>query len=106
MRTYVDLFFSSESDAALDVVSKVRELAGVDFVSGPHDLLFSWQTVDEFRTMLEKVHRALAGSGIVYRIETVLDDAGYVDPVPWPPPTRPGEPIPHPGYGRPERRRP
>lgn len=99
MHTYVDLYFSPDDVSPLDLAAKVREVAGLEFVIGPHDLVFEWSAVEEFRATLARVHRAFAGTGIHYRIETVLDEPTFVAPVPWPPPL-PGRATPHPGYDR------
>ncbi len=100
MHTFVDLYFSPAHASPLDLAARVREEAGLEFVIGPHDLIFEWRTVEEFRSTLGKVHAALAGSGVLYRVETVRDEPTFVEPVPWPPPIHEGGPAHHPAYDR------
>jgi hypothetical protein len=97
MHSYVDLFFSPDGASPLEISDRLKKVAGLSFIIGAHDLAFEWTNVDEFRDQLQKVHEALRGSGILYRIETVADEPGFVEPVPWPPPIHRG-PAPHPGY--------
>jgi hypothetical protein len=84
MHSYVDLYFTPESESPLEISKRIRDVAGLSFIAGPHDLAFEWTTEEQFRTILSKVHRALKGTGILYRVETVLDDPAFVEPVPWP----------------------
>ncbi len=101
MHSYVDLYFAPESVSPLELAERIRERAGLEFIMGPHDLSFDWASVDEFRATLAKVHEALKGTGVLYRIETVRDEPTFVEPVPWPPPLRDGGPVHHPAYGGP-----
>ncbi len=97
MHSYIDLFFAGEGVSPLAVSDRVRSLAGLDFIIGPHDIAFEWHTVDEFREKLGKVHSALKGTGVFYRIETVTDEPGFVEPAVWPPPALQSHTT-HPGY--------
>ena len=97
MHSYVDLFFTSEGVSPLDISDRIRATAGMEFIIGPHDIAFEWHTVDEFRSKLGKVHQALKGTGVFYRIETVTDEPGFVEPVVWPPPAIQRNTV-HPGY--------
>ncbi|HTS33701.1 MAG TPA: hypothetical protein VMI55_07195 [Thermoplasmata archaeon] len=97
MHSYVDLFFAPEGTSPLDVSERLRKHTGLSFIIGPHDLAFEWRTMEEFRDHLAKIHAALQGTGVLYRVETVPDEPAFVDPVPWPPPISRG-PTPHPGY--------
>jgi hypothetical protein len=97
MHSYIDLYFSAEGISPLDVSDRVRAAAGYEFIIGPHDIAFEWHTVEEFRTKLSKVHAALKGTGVFYRIETVSDEPGFIEPVVWPPPMVGRNPT-HPGY--------
>ena len=101
MRTYIDLYFAPESASPLDLARRIRERAGLGFIIGPHDLAFDRTTVDEFRSTLARLHDALKGSGALYRVETVPEEPTFVEPVPWPPPLRPGGPAQPPAYDRP-----
>ena len=84
MHSYVDLFFTPESDSPLEISKRIRSAAGLSFIVGPHDLAFEWTTEEEFRTTLTKIHQALKGTGVFYRVETVTEEPAFVEPVPWP----------------------
>jgi hypothetical protein len=97
MHSYVDLYFTPEGISPLEISERLKRTAGLTFILGPHDLVFEWKTVDEFREILGKVHDALQGTGVTYRIETITDEPGFLEPVGWPPPLV-GEPPTHPGF--------
>jgi hypothetical protein len=97
MHSYVDLYFASDGDSPLDIADRLRATAGLSFVVGSHDLAFEWDTVDQFRTTLGKIHTALQGTGVSYRVETVAEEPKFVDPIPWPP-LLPRSPPTHPGF--------
>lgn len=99
MRAYIDLHFSPEGVSPLEVGERLHRMADLEFIVGPHDLVFSWAGVDEFRDQLQRIHEALKGTGVTYRIETVSDDPLLGEPMSWPPPLK-EEPTPHPAYGR------
>ena len=80
----------------LEISERLRKTAGLSFIIGPHDLAFEWGNVEEFQSMLTKVHEALRGTGVFYRVETVSEDPAYIEPIPWPPPISRGRT--HPGY--------
>ncbi|HTW55764.1 MAG TPA: hypothetical protein VMG36_04870 [Thermoplasmata archaeon] len=98
MRSYVDLYFAPGDVTSLEIADRIRRATGLEFVLGPHDLLFEWETVDQFRGTLQKIHDALRGTGAFYRVETVVDDPSFVPPVAWPPPIEGGPPGHHPAY--------
>jgi len=97
MHSYIDLFFAADGVSPLEISDKIRAMAGMEFIIGPHDIAFEWHTVEEFRTKLAKVHAALGGTHLFYRIETVTDEPGFVEPVVWPPPAVHHNTV-HPGY--------
>ncbi len=97
MHTYIDLYFTPDSASPLEIAKRVRQHAGLSFIIGPHDLAFEWKTEAEFHECLEKIHSALKGTGVLYRVETVAEDPGYIEPIPWPPPLPRNDPI-HPAY--------
>jgi len=97
MHSYIDLFFASDGVSPLEISDRIRSMSGLEFIIGPHDIAFEWHTVEEFRTRLGKVHSALHGTGVFYRIETVTDEPGFVEPVVWPPPAVQHNTV-HPGY--------
>jgi len=100
VRSYVDLYFAPESVSPLDLAQRIRERAGLEFIIGPHDLVFEWTSVEAFRATLAGLREALQGSGVLYRVETVPEETTFVEPIPWPPPIRSGTPSPHPAYDR------
>jgi hypothetical protein len=85
MYTYIDIFFSPEGTNPLDVADRLRSAASLAFIVGPHDVLFEWRTVEEFRDRLTKIHEALAGTGVSYRVQSMEDTPDFVEPVSWPP---------------------
>jgi len=97
MHSYIDLYFTPEGVSPLEVSERLRKTAGLSFIIGPHDLAFEWETVEQFREQLHRVHEALRGLGVSYRVETVAEDPAYVEPIPWPPAFNRG-PTTHPGY--------
>jgi len=97
MHSYVDLYFTPESLSPLEISERVRNVAGLSFIMGAHDLVFEWANETEFRERLAKIHEALKGTGILYRVETVSDDPGFIEPLPWPPPMPRRDPV-HPAY--------
>jgi hypothetical protein len=97
MHSYVDLYFAANGASPFEVSDRLKSAVGLEFIIGPHDVAFEWHTVEEFRERLTKLHRALDGTGVVYHIETVSDEPGFVEPVVWPPPISRGTPT-HPGY--------
>src|SRR5208283_4684530 len=76
-------------------------VAGLSFIIGPHDLVFDWNFEKEFQERLAKIHEALKGTGILYRVETVSDAPDFAPPIPWPPPMPPPDPQAPPFLGRP-----
>lgn len=84
MHSYIDLYFTPDSESPLEISKRLHKVAGLPFIIGPHDLAFEWKTEEEFRAILAKVHAALKGTGIFYRVETVPEDPAFNQPVPWP----------------------
>ena len=97
MHSYIDLFFTPESAPPLEIAKRLRERAGLSFIMGSHDLAFEWRTEEEFHEQLGKIHGALKGTGVLYRVETVQEDPTYIEPIPWPPPMPRNDPV-HPAY--------
>ena len=98
MHSFIDLYFAPENLSPLDLAERIRARTGLEFVMGAHDLAFDWATVEEFRGTLAKLHEALRGTGVLYRVQTVADEPTFVEPVPWPPPLHKQGPAPHPAY--------
>ena len=97
MHTYVDLYFTPESASPLVLSERLRSIAGLSFIIGPHDLVFEWNLEHEFQERLARIHEALKGSGVLYRVETVSEAPDFVPPMPWPPPMPRRDPE-HPGF--------
>ena len=97
MHAYIDLYFSPEGVSPLEIAERVHQHVGLTFIVGEHDLVMEWSTPAQFRILLDKVHEALKGTGVRYRVESVLDDPTFVDPIPWPPPMSDTE-RQHPAY--------
>lgn len=97
MRTYVDISFSSDGTVATVVADRIREIAHVSLITGEHDIVFDWTTVEEFRERIRAIHNALAGTRAMYRVETVLEDGEGGLLSSWPPSLR-AEPEENPGY--------
>jgi hypothetical protein len=97
MHSYIDLYFSPEGVSPLEVSDRLRAMAGLSFVVGSHDLAFEWDTIEQFRVTLGKIHEALEGTGVTYRVETVAEEPQFVPPIPWPP-VLPRTPPTHPGF--------
>jgi hypothetical protein len=97
MHTYVDLYFAPEGVSPLEIADRVRKAAGLSFIIGPHDLAFEWTTIEQFHELLGKIHAALRGTGVVYRVETVAEEPAFIEPIPWPPPLSRGHAT-HPGF--------
>jgi hypothetical protein len=97
MHSYIDLYFAPDGVSPLEIADRLRMAAGLSFIMGPHDLAFEWTNVEEFREMLARVHAALRGTGVTYRVETVSEEPAFVEPIPWPPPAG-STPASHPGF--------
>jgi hypothetical protein len=86
MRSHIDLYFAPGDVTPLEIADRIHRATGLPLVRGPHDLSFEWETVEQFRGILSKVHAALRGSGAFYRVETVIDTPEFAAPLPGPPP--------------------
>jgi hypothetical protein len=85
MYTYIDIFFSPDGTNPLDIAERLRSEASLPFIVGPHDILFEWRTVEEFRERMTRIHAALRGTGATYRVQSVEDTPSFVEPASWPP---------------------
>jgi hypothetical protein len=97
MHTYIDLYFTPDSASPLELSDRLRTVAGLSFIIGSHDLVFEWDFEREFQERLAKIHEALKGTGVLYRVATVSDEPGFIPPIPWPPPMPRRDPE-HPGF--------
>jgi len=62
MITFIDLTFSPNGSDASVVSDRSQHLEGISSVMGEHDLLFHWNTAEEFSERLKSIHEALAGT--------------------------------------------
>jgi hypothetical protein len=85
MYSYVDLYFSPDAMTPLEVAERLKRAADVTYIVGPHDLCFSWRTVEEFRDRMHRIHAALKGTGVSYRVESVEEHPAFLEPETWPP---------------------
>ncbi len=76
MHSYVDLYFTPESRSPIEISERLKAVAGLSFIMGPHDLVFDWEHESDFQERLSKIHEALKGTGVLYRIETVTEEPG------------------------------
>jgi len=97
MHSYVDLYFTPETIPPLEISKRLSDVAGLSFIIGPHDLAFEWKTEEEFHFRITKIHSALKGTGVLYRVETVPQGPAFIDPLPWPSPLPRNNAI-HPVY--------
>lgn len=86
MITYVDLYFPASPVDASAIAERLRTQVGLSFIRGHHDLFFRWEKFEEFERWIDRIHTALAGTGVIYRFiskeeeqETARDFVG------WPP---------------------
>jgi hypothetical protein len=83
MRSYIDLYFTPGPTPPLEISKRLSQMAGLSFIVGTHDLTFQWITEEEFYDRLSKVHAALEGTGVSYRVETILEGPESITPIPW-----------------------
>jgi hypothetical protein len=97
MITFVDLIFSPEGVPAGVAIDRLQRLDGVTSVMGEHDVLFRWQTTEEFTRKMQLIHEELRGTGAQYRIHTVEDSYQSMAPLTWFPGTE-ADTSGHPAY--------
>jgi hypothetical protein len=100
MRTYVDLTFSADGPSPVELAEEFKRVMGLSFIVGEHDLVFEWETPEEFRERLEQIHQILRPTGAYYRVATAEEEVGISPAVAWPPALN-AEPRPHPAYSEP-----
>jgi hypothetical protein len=83
MRSYIDLYFTPGPILPVEISKRLMRTAGLSFIVGTHDLTFQWTTEEEFYGRLAKVHAALEGTGVSYRVETVIEGPESITPIPW-----------------------
>ncbi len=69
MRTYVKMYFSSEGAGPLDVVEDLKKM-GFRTEVGDYDFSISWETPEQYGSIVRKLHGTLAGSRVRYTIMT------------------------------------
>jgi hypothetical protein len=97
MRTYVDLTFSTAGTNPTVAIDRLQTLAHVTLLTGEHDIVFRWDSVEEFRSHITAIHNALAGTGVRYRLRTEAEKPLVPEPGQWPPSARDGEQV-NPAY--------
>jgi hypothetical protein len=73
MRTYIDVWNAGEGVERIDIARRMESI-GMRTIAGHHDWFFDWSQDKDFKEMLSKVHKALQGSGVFYRTETLSDE--------------------------------
>jgi len=86
MRSYIDLSFTPGPIPPVEISRRLLQMAGLSLITGTHDLTFEWETEEEFQTRLSKIHAALTGTGVSYRVETIIEEPTAGSPAHWPPP--------------------
>jgi hypothetical protein len=69
MRTYVKMYFSSEGAGPLDVVDDLKKM-GFRTEVGEFDFSISWETPEQYGTIIKRLHSTLAGTRTRYTIMT------------------------------------
>lgn len=74
MKTYLQIWYNSDGNCSspTDVNSRLMSL-GFSLVRGPYDYVYEWEsnkTLDDVLRLGDKVHLTLAGTGVLFKIET------------------------------------
>jgi hypothetical protein len=69
MITYVKLYFSSEGASPLDIVEELRSI-GFRTEVGKYDFSITWDTPEEFGSIVKRLHSTLNGTRVRYTIMT------------------------------------
>ena len=73
MKTYLTVYFSSEGAKPSTVTDALLDL-GFKATRGPHDFVYEWADAREVQDLVwfaDKVHAALEGNQVLYKLETV-----------------------------------
>lgn len=97
--TFINLIFNTDTADAVEIASLLRDIPGLKFVQGEHDMMFRWSQVSEFEEKIHGIHRALTGTGTMYRVYTVEEEADSTVLAGWAP-LLGSEPREHPGYAQ------
>lgn len=72
--TYVEMTFNSEGKSAVEVIKILDEL-GFKPMRGQHDFVYDWgsdePTMDQIKSLLEKLHSRLKGAHVLYQVSTI-----------------------------------
>jgi len=74
MRTYLSVMFSSDGARPSDVVERLQ-MIGFRPTTGNYDFIYEWDrhaTVEDSIYFADKVHEALDGLGVLFRLETEI----------------------------------
>lgn len=87
MRTYVDVYFTAGGAAPMKVAEAIRSVAGLSFVFGEHDLVITWDKVEELHEAIERLNKAADHMGVFFRFESHEDGAQEpeIHEISWPP---------------------
>ena len=67
MKTYVKLYFSSEGAGPLDIVEDLRNM-GFRTEVGEYDFSISWESPEQYVSIMRSLHNALAGTRVRYTV--------------------------------------
>jgi len=74
MRTFVDILFTSTGKSPADVARYIKKKVGFTFIRGKHDIVFEWQSDEEFLLKVEILHSTMKELGVIYKLYTPVSD--------------------------------
>lgn len=83
MRTFVDITFAADGPSVVETARRLKEFAGLEVIVGEHDLVFDWTSSPEFDARMDRIQKALRGTGATFRTHSMLADGDYVPPIEW-----------------------
>lgn len=72
MKTYLNLWFSSDGSRPLKVTKKLRKM-GFEPTKGNYDYIYKWDdeaTLDEVLSIGDKIQNGLKGDNVLFELET------------------------------------
>ena len=74
MKTYLQIWYNSNGDCSppSEVNSRLTSL-GFNPIRGPYDYVYEWEknaVIDDVLRLGDKTHLTLAGTGVLFKIET------------------------------------
>ena len=67
MRTYLKIHFNSEGENPMETLKRVKKVGFIPVV-GDYDFVIDYNTPGEYSEIISRLHDALAGSGVYYRL--------------------------------------